>query len=176
MNGEHRIISEIGLQHCDPPNTDLCYIPKCSSDINLSPKCVEAIFKNKKLDIINQYCYFQCIKQYDDDSIIIKQIGINTYALTNPQPTLSIKKEILNITKTEELKLNYNHPGLIKITLPCSYELLRNDIVLIPKMYPCETNNLNTYSVKMVLPVSWTKIKSLNLNHENKKKGYSFQT
>ena len=38
--------------------------------------------KNKKLDIINQYCYFQCIKQYDDDSIIIKQIGINTYVIT----------------------------------------------------------------------------------------------
>lgn len=91
MNDEHRIISGIGLQHCDPPITDLCYIPKFSSDITLSPKCVEAIFKNKKLDIINQYCYFHCIKQYDDDSIIIKQIGINTYVITNPQPTIKKK-------------------------------------------------------------------------------------
>jgi len=55
INDEHRIISEIGLQHCDPPITDLCYIPKFSSDITLSPKCVEAIFKNLPLDIINQY-------------------------------------------------------------------------------------------------------------------------
>ncbi|KAF0704934.1 Reverse transcriptase domain-containing protein [Aphis craccivora] len=30
------------------------------------------------------------------------------------------------------------------------------------------------YSVKRVLPVSWTKIKSLNINHENKKESISF--
>ncbi|KAL4121619.1 hypothetical protein QTP88_014094 [Uroleucon formosanum] len=174
INDEHRIISGIGLQHYDPPITDLCYISKFSSDITFSPKCVEAILKNKNLNIINQYCYFQCIKQYDDDSIIIKQIGINTYVITNPQPILTIKKVILNITETEELELNYDPPGLIKITFPCNYELLRNDVVLIPKMYSCETNNLNTYLVKRVLPVSWTKIKSLNINHDTKKENIVF--
>jgi hypothetical protein len=60
------------------------------------------------------------------------------------------------------------------MTFQCSYELLKNDIVLIPKMYPCETNNLNTYSVKRVLPVSWTKIKSLNINYANTKESIFF--
>jgi len=52
---------------------------------------IDAIFKNLPLDVINQYCYFQCVKQRDDDSTIIKQIGIHTYTITNPQPTLKIK-------------------------------------------------------------------------------------
>uniref|UniRef100_A0A2S2PW31 Uncharacterized protein n=1 Tax=Sipha flava TaxID=143950 RepID=A0A2S2PW31_9HEMI len=90
INNEHRIISGIGLQHCDPPVTDLCYIPKFSSDISLTPKCVESIFKNSPLNEINKYCYFQCVTQDENDDTIIKQIGIHTFAVTNPQPTLFI--------------------------------------------------------------------------------------
>ncbi|CAI6353626.1 unnamed protein product [Macrosiphum euphorbiae] len=170
-NNEHRIISGVGLQHCDPPVTDLCYIPKFSSDITLSPKCVESIFKNKPLEIINEYCYFQCVKQHRDDTIIIKQIGINTYALTNPQPTLIIKKinrKNKDVT-TEELKINYKNPGLIKIHLPCNYELIQNSKTIIPKMYPCESNNINKLKLKRVLPISWTNIKSLKINNEEPK-------
>uniref|UniRef100_A0A2S2N8T4 Envelope fusion protein n=1 Tax=Schizaphis graminum TaxID=13262 RepID=A0A2S2N8T4_SCHGA len=169
INDEHRIISGIGLQHCDPPITELCYIPKFSSDITLSPKCVEAIFKNLPLDVINQYCYFQCIKQQGDDSTIIKQIGIHTYALTNPQPTLKIKIEKLDTTIIKELNINYNYPGLIKISFPCNYELLKDEKILIPKMYPCESNNLNKFKINRMLPASWTKIKSLKTNYEETK-------
>jgi len=93
INNEHRIISGIGLQHCDPPVTDLCYTPTFSSDITLTPRCVEAIFKNLPLEEINKYCYFQCVTQVNSEETIVKQIGVNTYAITNPQPTLFIKKK-----------------------------------------------------------------------------------
>lgn len=59
-------MSGVGLQHCDPPVTVLCYIPRFSADNALSLNCVEPIFKNKPLVEINQYCYFQCIKQHKD--------------------------------------------------------------------------------------------------------------
>ncbi|CAI6377703.1 unnamed protein product [Macrosiphum euphorbiae] len=82
----------MGLQHCDPPITDLCYIPKFTSDITLTPKCVEALFRNLPLSQINKFCYFQCVKQQENEEVIIKQIGVNTFAITNPQPTLMIRK------------------------------------------------------------------------------------
>lgn len=66
----------------------------------------------------------------------------------------------------QDLKINYSHPGLIKITFPCNYDLLRNNEILIPKMYPCESNNLNKFTIKRILPVSWTTIKSLKINYE----------
>jgi len=47
INNEHRIISGIGLQHCDPPITDLCYIPKFSSDITLPQNAMKPFLKIK---------------------------------------------------------------------------------------------------------------------------------
>jgi len=175
-NNDHRLITGVGLQHCDPPVTDLCYIPRFSSDITLSPKCVESIFKNEPLNIINEYCYFQCVKQRKDDTIIIKQIGINIFAITNPQPTLLLKiyNNKNNKIRTEKLKINYNHPGLIKIYLPCNYELKQNTKTIIPKMYPCETNNFNIFKMKRILPISWTNIKSLKIDNEEKKEEMYF--
>jgi len=123
------------------------------------------------LEIINEYCYFQCVKQHRDDTIIIKQIGINTYALTNPQPTLMVQKinrKNKDVT-TEELKINYKNPGLITIHLPCNYELIQNSKIIIPKMYPCESSNINKLKLKRVLPISWTNIKSLKINNEERK-------
>lgn len=166
-NDDHRIVSGMGLQHCDPPITDLCYIPKFTSDITLTPKCVEAMFKNLPLSQINKFCYFQCVKQQENEEVIIKQIGVNTFAITNPQPTLVIRKSRKNVyTETQRLKINYTLPGLIKISLPCNYELLRNGKVLIPKMFPCELSNLNKFTIHRILPTSWTNIKSLNIAHE----------
>lgn len=121
--------------------------------MTLSPKYVEAIFKNLPLDIINQYCYFQCVKQ-NDDSTIIKQIGIHIYAITNPQPTLKIKIEKLNTIIIKEFNIYYSYPGLIKISFPCNYELLKDENILIPKMYPCESNNLNKFKINRIVPVS----------------------
>lgn len=167
-NNEHRVISGVGLQHCDPPVTDLCYNPRFSSDIILSPKCVESIFKNKPLEVINQYCYFQCITQNKDKPTIIKEIGINIFAITNPQPTLKIKKEENKKIILTNLNINYNHPGLIKIHLPCNHELIKNTQVIIPKMYPCELSNRNKLKINRVLPISWTNIKTLKFNHEEK--------
>lgn len=168
QNNEHRMVSGIGLQHCDPPVTDLCYIPRFSADITMSPKCVEAIFKNKPLEKINQFCYFQCVKQQDEESLIIKQTGISTFTLTNPQPTLQIKQyKTNNTTIVENLDINYDHPGLIKLTLPCNYELIKNySEIIIPKMYPCETNNINVLKLQRVIPISWTNIRSLKINHQ----------
>lgn len=169
INNEHRIISGIGLQHCDPPVTDLCYIPKFSSDISLTPKCVESIFKNSPLNEINKYCYFQCVTQDENDDTIIKQIGIHTFTVTNPQPTLFIRNGIGENTEIQELKINYEHPGLIKVKLPCDHELLQNKKVIIPKMYPCELINTNTLTIQRVLPISWTTLKSLKIIHEEQK-------
>ncbi|CAI6375345.1 unnamed protein product [Macrosiphum euphorbiae] len=169
-NDDHRIVSGMGLQHCDPPITDLCYIPKFTSDITLTPKCVEALFRNLPLSQINKFCYFQFVKQQENEEVIIKQIGVNTFAITNPQPTLMIRKSKKNVyTETQKLKINYTHPGLIKISLPCNYELLRNGKVLIPKMFPCELSNLNKFTIQRILPTSWTNIKSLNIGHEAQK-------
>ncbi|KAL4083893.1 hypothetical protein QTP88_029209 [Uroleucon formosanum] len=175
-NNDHRLITGVGLQHCDPPVTDLCYIPRFSSDITLSPKCVESIFKNEPLNVINEYCYFQCVKQRKDDTIIIKQIGINIFAITNPQPTLLLKiyNNKNNKIRTEKLKINYNHPGLKKIYLPCNYELKQNTKTIIPKMYPCETNNFNIFKMKRILPISWTTIKSLKIDNEEKREEMYF--
>ncbi|KAF0756899.1 sodium- and chloride-dependent transporter XTRP3-like [Aphis craccivora] len=78
INNKHRIISGIGLQYCDPPLTDLCYTHRFSSDLTLTPKCVESIFKNLPLEEINKYCYFQCVTQTNNEETIIKQIGVNT--------------------------------------------------------------------------------------------------
>jgi len=103
INNEHRIISSIGLQHCDPPVTDLCYTLKFSSDITLTPRCVEAIFKNLRLEEINKYCYFQCVTQVNSEETIIKRIGVNTYAITNPQPTLFIKQKVGNSTMVQHI-------------------------------------------------------------------------
>ena len=169
INNEHRVISGIGLQHCDPPVTDLCYTPRFSSDITLTPRCVEAIFKNLPLDEINKYCYFQCVTQTNNEETIIKQIGVNTYAITNPQPTLYIRKEVDNIITTQKLFINYEHPGLLKLKLPCNHELIKNEQTLIPKMYPCELSNNNKLTVQRVLPISWTNIKSLKIIHEEQR-------
>lgn len=171
INNEHRIISGIGLQHCDPPVTDLCYIPKFSSDISLTPKCVESIFKNSPLNEINKYCYFQCVTQDENDETIIKQIGVHTFAVTNPQPTLFIRNGIGDSTEIKEIKIDSEHPGLIKIKLPYNYELLENKKITIPKMYPCEKSKKN---VLTVLPLSWTNIKSLQIIHEEQKDNIFF--
>lgn len=173
INDEHRIVSDTGLQHCDPPATDLCYIPKFTSDITLTPKCVESMFKNLPLNQINKFCYFQCVKHQESEEIIIKQIGVNTFAITNPQPTLMVRKLKNESTEIQDLKINYTHPGLIKISLPCDYELLKNDKILIPRMYPCELSNINKFEIQRILPTSWTNIRSLNIIHgEQKYKTY----
>lgn len=169
INKEHRIISGMGLQHCDPPVTDLCYIPKFSSDISLTPKCVESIYKNLPINEINKYCYFQCVTQDGNDETIIKQIGVNTFSITNPQPTLFIKNGVGETTDIQELNIDYEHPGLIKIKLPCDHEVLENKKVIIPKMYPCEISNTNKLTIHRVLPISWTNLKSLIILHEEKK-------
>jgi len=36
-------------------------------------------------------------------------------------------------------------------------------------MYPCESSNLNKFKINRILPVSWTKIKSLKTNYEETK-------
>lgn len=159
----------MGLQYCDPPVTDLCYIPKFTSDITLTSKCVESMFKNLPLNQINKFFYFQCIKHQESEEIIIKQIGVNTFAITNPQPTLMVRKLINENTGIQNLKINYTHPGLIKISLPCDYELLKNDKILIPKMYPCELSNINKFKIQRILPTSWTNIRSFNIIHEEQK-------
>lgn len=174
INNEHRIISGIGLQHCDPPLTDLCYTPRFPSDLTLTPRCVESIFKNLPLEEINKYCYFQCVTQINNEETIIKQIGVNTYAITNPQPTLFIRKEVGNTTTSQQIYINYEHPGLIKIKLPCNHELFRNEQILIPKMYPCELSNNNKLTIQRVLPISWTNIKSLKIIHEEQKEKIYF--
>ncbi|KAF0720921.1 Uncharacterized protein FWK35_00035814, partial [Aphis craccivora] len=104
-------------------------------------------------------------KQYD-----ISHKNINF----KPGQKLLIKFDFNEKDKSKKLANKYRGPFTIIEKISDLYELLRNDIVLIPKMYPCEINNLNTHSVKRVLPVSWTKIKSLNINHENKKESISF--
>ncbi|XP_050547921.1 uncharacterized protein LOC126909530 [Daktulosphaira vitifoliae] len=167
FNDEHRVVSGVGLQHCDPPVTDLCFIPKFSADVTLSPRCVEAIYKNLPLEQINQVCYFQCIKHIENDYIIIKQIGVNSFVITNPQPNLKVRTfNDHNYTETE-LDINYDYPDLIKITLSCEQELIRNNNILIPKMYPCEKINKNTLKILRILPISWTNIKSLKIKHDD---------
>jgi len=59
---------------------------------NLNTQMCRGIFKNLPLEEKNIYCYFQCVTQVNSEETFIKQIGVNTYAITNPQPTLFIKK------------------------------------------------------------------------------------
>lgn len=152
--------------------TDLCYITQFSSDKTLSPKCVESIFKNKPFEKINQVCYFQCIKR--NDETIIKQIGIHTFAITNPQPTLKIRSGKKGNFTEKILQINYDNPGLIKISLPCNHELLKNNETIIPRMYPCENSNTNKLSIKRVLPISWTNINSIQINNLDYKENVFF--
>lgn len=78
-----------------------------------------------------------------------------------------------NITETI-LQINYNNPGLIKMTLPCNDELFKNNEILIPLMYPCETSNKNNLSIQRLLPILWTKINSIKVNNIEEKDNIFF--
>jgi len=41
-------------------------------------------------------------------------------------------------------------------------------------MYPCESNNPNKFKINRILPVFWTKIKSLKTNYEETKNNMYF--
>jgi len=47
--------------------------------------------------------------------------------------------------------------------------VIRNEKIIIPKMYPCELSNTNKLTIQRVLPISWTNIKSPKIIHEEQK-------
>lgn len=100
--------------------------------------CIESIFESKPLKQINQFCYFQCVKQFYSEAIIIKQIGISTLAIKTFQPTLRIRYSFNGKTISNNLEINYNYPvGLLKLTLSHNYELIKDDNeIIISIMYP----------------------------------------
>ncbi|KAE9544073.1 hypothetical protein AGLY_001762, partial [Aphis glycines] len=97
-NEDIRIVSGMG-QHCDSPIADLRNIPKFTSDITLTPKC------------INKFCYFQCVRQQENEEIITKQIEEmkqkQVHRNTETKNKLYTPSEILNENWTKEIS-NYH--------------------------------------------------------------------
>lgn len=56
-------------------------------------------------------------------------------------------------------------PGAIQLDLPCSCKLERDQEMLIPKLFPCDSRISKDPIITHYLPHAWTRLPDLHFNH-----------
>jgi Baculovirus F protein len=155
---EIKIITGSALAHCTSKD-NLCFIPRHVSDVNFGSSCPVKLFLGSTVAELNQHCAFQCKKS---KAMQVSQIENELYVLTNIRNKLSIE---CNHVVTEMQDPLQGGPGSLEIKVPCNCELRSQGVVIISKLFPCDSRGIKSVEIYHVIPTLWTKINSLKIHN-----------
>ncbi|KAL1487645.1 hypothetical protein ABEB36_015689 [Hypothenemus hampei] len=151
-----RQISGANLHHCKPYHDKLCYLPHFSSEATEGPTCAKILFLGGTLQELSQQCPITC---HASTTMLISEVQQDTYIVTHPKLTLKITCHNSTIT----VPAKYTHQGAIKLQLPCYCFLSTLDEIIIPKRFPCISDNIHS-QLTHIIPGVWTQTKELLFN------------
>lgn len=155
--GTHIIETE-NNENCDYQKTSLCLIPRYNSASSIASRCASYLLNTTNISLLKQHCEFHC---YDaPNHILVKQLSINTFLLTNIQTDIHILCSTSNNTRT----ISKIDIGTLEIRLPCDCQLLEEQEILIHPITPCDARDFSSPVVYHLIPLPWTNLDNMKID------------
>lgn len=154
-----RQISGVGLHSCKPYEDTLCFIPRFTADILQGPNCARILYLGGTVNEIAKHCNMRCHKS---TATIISEVEESSFMLVHIKPKTKIVCPDKSTPIPDRLIVAQ---GAIRLWLPCNCELLEDQLLLIPRRFPCPNHTLvKKLEYKHILPAIWTNMESFVLN------------
>lgn len=142
---------------CNEQTYPLCLLPRKTMSTNKQHLCLHHILASKSIETLQKYCQYTC--QSNPNFPIITELLPNKYLITNINTELTLNCEQGNISR----KILPITAGTKELSIPCNCNLYLEDMILITKLKPCDSEDLEEPQSINLLPATWSKIKTLKL-------------